>query len=113
MIPDLRGGKMWNYVWIVFEGSFVHVKCKMSLQLQCGGAEAKECACNMVATLVSQKDAIQPLLKSNVLRIIAPLLVDESAHVRRCAAGALRWVLIFSPTRNDTVLNLCTKITIP
>lgn len=52
--------------------------------------DERECGCTGIAGLVSQPEAITCLLQQNVVRILAPLILDPSVQVRHRALGALR-----------------------
>ncbi|XP_033729218.1 HEAT repeat-containing protein 3-like, partial [Pecten maximus] len=52
--------------------------------------DERECGCTGIAGLVSQPQAITCLLQQNVVRILAPLILDPSIQVRHRALGALR-----------------------
>ncbi|OWF45096.1 HEAT repeat-containing protein 3-like [Mizuhopecten yessoensis] len=52
--------------------------------------DERECGCTGIAGLVSQPQAITCLLQHNVVRILAPLILDPSIQVRHRALGALR-----------------------
>ena len=60
-------------------------------QLQSPAEDARECGCATVAGFVSEPGAIQQLMKHNVVKILAPLVLDSSPDVRLKALGALRW----------------------
>lgn len=60
------------------------------LQLQSPNLETRECGCTTIASLVSQQGAVESLLKLNVIKILAPLVLDSSWDVRHKALGALR-----------------------
>ena len=62
----------------------------IKLQLQSPGEEARECGCATIAGLVSEPGAIQQLMKLDVVKILAPLMLDNSLDVRCKALGALR-----------------------
>lgn len=59
-------------------------------QLQSGEEATRECGCGTLAALALQPGAIPVLLKANVVRILAPMVVDPSPCVRHRALGALR-----------------------
>lgn len=52
--------------------------------------DQRECGCTGIAGLISQPRAITCLLQHNVVRILAPLILDTSLQVRHRALGALR-----------------------
>ncbi|XP_041375452.1 HEAT repeat-containing protein 3-like [Gigantopelta aegis] len=59
-------------------------------KLQSPNTEDKEVACSTLANLVTQNGAIPILLQQNVIKILAPLIVDTNPHIRHVALGALR-----------------------
>ena len=59
-------------------------------QLQSPSEEARECGCAMTAGLISEPGAIEELMKLNVVKILAPLMLDTSLDVRQKSLGALR-----------------------
>lgn len=61
-------------------------------QLQSAEESTRECGCGTLAALASQAGALPVLLSNNVVRILAPLVMDPSPCVRHRALGALRYV---------------------
>ncbi|XP_046356548.2 HEAT repeat-containing protein 3-like [Haliotis rufescens] len=59
-------------------------------QLQSVNVETRECGCSTLANLVSQPEVIPLLLQHNIVKIVAPLIVDPSPHIRHVSLGALR-----------------------
>ncbi|XP_076470018.1 HEAT repeat-containing protein 3-like [Babylonia areolata] len=59
-------------------------------QLQSAEESTRECGCGTLAAIASQPGALPVLLKNNVVRILAPLVIDPSPCVRHRALGALR-----------------------
>ena len=58
--------------------------------------DVRECGCTIVAGLVSEPGAIEQLIKHQVVKVLAPLVLDKCQEVRLKALGALRYVkLIF------------------
>lgn len=70
-------------------------------QLQSGEELVRECGCKTLAVLASQPGALPHLLSKNVVRIVAPLVVDPSPCVRHRALGALRNISV------DGGFNVC------
>ena len=64
----------------------------LSFQLSSTNSEERECGCGTIANFVSQTEVIPQLLKTNVIKIMGPLMVDPSQNVRCAAIGALRSV---------------------
>ncbi|KAK3603405.1 hypothetical protein CHS0354_009384 [Potamilus streckersoni] len=59
-------------------------------KLQSPSESERECGCTTIAGVVSQPGAIQVLMKQNIVKILAPLMLDPHLPVRLQAAGALR-----------------------
>ncbi|KAL8560896.1 hypothetical protein ACOMHN_059080 [Nucella lapillus] len=59
-------------------------------KLQSGEESVRECGCKTLAALASQPGALPVLFGNNVVRILAPLVIDPSPYVRHRALGALR-----------------------
>ena len=64
------------------------------LQLQSPVEDARECGCTTVAGFVSEPGAIEQLMKHQVVKILAPLVLDKCPDVRLKALGALRYINI-------------------
>ena len=60
------------------------------LQLNSVSCEERECGCGTIANFVSQSEAIPLLLRSNVIKIMGPLMMDSNLSVRCAAVGAFR-----------------------
>ncbi|XP_072013433.1 HEAT repeat-containing protein 3-like [Amphiura filiformis] len=69
-----------------FQGQSIAVLEK----LQSGSDEERECACTTLATLVQDASAMETLLDHNIVKSLAPLLMDKRPSIREAAAGALR-----------------------
>lgn len=59
-------------------------------KLQSAEVKTKECGCFDVSSLMEEPESIPYLLQHDVVRVMAPLLVDMSYVVRHAAAGTLR-----------------------
>ncbi|KAK3086841.1 hypothetical protein FSP39_024298 [Pinctada imbricata] len=60
------------------------------MQLNSSSEDERECSCTTIANLVSQPSAVFTLLQHNIVKIVAPLMLDTSLQVRVKAIGALR-----------------------
>ena len=60
------------------------------LQLNSVSCEERECGCGTISNFVSQTEAIPLLLRSNVIKIMGPLMMDSNMSVRCAAVGAFR-----------------------
>ncbi|XP_061196542.1 HEAT repeat-containing protein 3-like [Saccostrea echinata] len=52
--------------------------------------EERECSCTTLANLVSQPSAVKILLQHNVVKILAPVILDKNPEIQVKALGALR-----------------------
>ncbi|GAB1603469.1 HEAT repeat-containing protein 3-like [Argonauta hians] len=59
-------------------------------QLQSTEEECRLVACATVATIVADPGAIPALLENNLVRILAPLLIDPNIYIQNSSVGALR-----------------------
>lgn len=59
-------------------------------QLQCANSDEKMCGLQALSTLCQKEHNIQAIVDSEIVRIAAPLLVDQDINIRHAAAGALR-----------------------
>ena len=66
--------------------------CVLFVQLSSPSEDERECSCTTIANLVVQPTAIFTLLQHNIVKILAPLILDPSLQVRVKALGALRFV---------------------
>ncbi|KAK7493844.1 hypothetical protein BaRGS_00014985 [Batillaria attramentaria] len=74
----------------VLTGSLPGAVAGVLEQLQSGEEATRECGCGTVAALALQPGALPVLFGANVVRVLAPLVVDPSPCVRHRALGALR-----------------------
>ncbi|KAK7114740.1 HEAT repeat-containing protein 3-like [Littorina saxatilis] len=63
-------------------------------QLQSAEESTRECGCGTLAALAAQPNALPILLSNNVVRILAPLVIDPSPCVQNRALGALRNITV-------------------
>lgn len=59
-------------------------------QLQAANSDEKMCGLQALSTLCQKEQNIQAIVDSDIVRITAPLLVDQDINIRHAAAGALR-----------------------
>lgn len=59
-------------------------------ELQSPVEQTRDCACTRIASITGRPDVIAELLKSDVIRTLAPLVIDRVPSVRHRALGALR-----------------------
>lgn len=52
--------------------------------------DERECTCTTIANVVADRTSLDTLLVQNVVKELAPLLLDNSPSVREASAGALR-----------------------
>lgn len=52
--------------------------------------EERECSCTTIANLVSQPSAVKLLLQNNIVKILAPVILDKNPEIQVKALGALR-----------------------
>lgn len=57
--------------------------------------EERECSCSTIANLVSQPSAVKLLLQHNIVKILAPVMLDVNPDIRVKALGALRYVSVY------------------
>ena len=72
-------------------------------QLESTNCEERVCACTTIANLASSHANILQLLHANMVKVMAPLLLDDNAAVRRAALGAFRSV---EPLSNSFMLHV-------
>ncbi|KAI0219973.1 HEAT repeat-containing protein 3 [Lamellibrachia satsuma] len=63
---------------------------KLVEKLHSISCEERECACCTIANLVSSHSNILQFLRANIVKVMAPLLLDVSPAVRQAALGAFR-----------------------
>lgn len=61
-----------------------------SFQLHSVSVDERECTCTTIANVVADRTSLDTLLVQNVVKELAPLLLDNSPSVREASAGALR-----------------------
>ncbi|XP_078338377.1 HEAT repeat-containing protein 3-like [Crassostrea virginica] len=59
-------------------------------KLNAPSEEERECSCSTIANLVSQPSAVKLLLQHNIVKILAPVMLDVNPDIRVKALGALR-----------------------
>lgn len=59
-------------------------------QLQNVNTDEKMCGLQALSTLCQKEHNIQAIVDSEIVRIAAPMLVDQDANIRHAAAGAIR-----------------------
>lgn len=52
--------------------------------------EERECSCTTIANLVSQPSAVKLLLQHNIVKVLAPVILDKNPEIQVKALGALR-----------------------
>ncbi|PIK50047.1 putative HEAT repeat-containing protein 3 [Apostichopus japonicus] len=67
-------------------------------KLQSVSVDERECTCTTIANVVGDRKSLDTLLMQNVVRSLAPLLLDDSPSVREASAGALRNMSIHGQT---------------
>lgn len=73
------------------DGNFsVNIIDSILEKLSSTNSQDKECGACTIANMADQPDFVEALLKCDVVRIIAPLLLDPNFAVRHAVAGALR-----------------------
>lgn len=63
-------------------------------QLQSGSNEEKMCALQAIAVISLNKKKAEAICEGDLIRIAAPLLVDNNKNIRNAVAGALRNVSV-------------------
>lgn len=59
-------------------------------QLQSTSADEKMCGLQTLSTLCQKEQNIRDIMRSDIIRIVAPLLVDSDENIRHACAGSLR-----------------------
>lgn len=67
-------------------------------QLQSVNSEEKMCGLQSMALLSLNKKKAKEMCESDIVRIAAPLLVDQNKNIRNAVAGALRNVSLCGPS---------------
>lgn len=59
-------------------------------QLQSPSSDEKMCGLQSLSTLCQKEHNIEAIVRSDLVRIVSPLLVDTDVNIRHAASGALR-----------------------
>lgn len=59
-------------------------------QIQSPNIEEKLCGLQSLVTLAEKSDAVDTIVQNNVIKILAPFVVDKNSEVRNLTTGILR-----------------------
>ena len=95
--------------------SFSQVRSKLKLiiirdfirfffYLYVGSSEERECGCASISIIGRRAEAADTFIEKKLLRIVAPLMLDENVSVKHAAIGALRNVSSIRPDICDQMI---------
>lgn len=60
------------------------------VSFQTANVEEKFCGLQSFAMLIENSETLQQMINRNLIKIVAPLIIDHASPVRNAAAGSLR-----------------------
>ena len=69
-----------------------------------GSSEERECGCASISIIGRSPEAADAFIEKKLLRIVAPLMLDENVSVKHAAIGALRNVSSIRPDICDQMI---------
>ena len=72
--------------------------------LYVGSSEERECGCASISIIGRSPEAADTFIEKKLLRIVAPLMLDENVSVKHAAIGALRNISSIRPDICDQMI---------
>ena len=69
-----------------------------------GSSEERECGCASISIIGRSPEAADAFIEKKLLRIVAPLMLDENISVKHAAIGALRNISSIRPDICDQMI---------
>ena len=74
------------------------------IYLYVGSSEERECGCASISIIGGSPEAADTFIEKKLLRIVAPLMLDENVSVKHAAIGALRNISSIRPDICDQMI---------